>query len=103
MPISVPTMNLVGIVVSYSNTETPKERPKSCSSERTGSINNLSKGSLSLRVSHQSTWPSDAPEKNSVPLFELFHNTELTGSRSRFEFSLNKTSSLLSKAVGRPK
>lgn len=38
MPMSVPHMNFVGIVVSYSNTDTPYDRDSTCSSVRSGSM-----------------------------------------------------------------
>lgn len=52
IPTSVPHINFVGIVVSYSRTVTPYERDTICSSVFNGSIKSLSSGSLNFRVSH---------------------------------------------------
>lgn len=81
MPCSLPTIKRVGIVVSYSSTETPNDRSRTCSSVFSGSMKSTSKRSLSFRVSHQITWPSAPPEKNSVPVLLLTQRTEFTLSR----------------------
>lgn len=52
IPTSVPHINFVGIVVSYSKTVTPYDRETTWSSLLTGSIKRLSNGSLNFRVSH---------------------------------------------------
>lgn len=52
IPTSVPHMNFVGIVVSYSKTVTPYDREMSWSSVLIGSISNFSNGSFNFRVSH---------------------------------------------------
>lgn len=84
IPCSVPHINRVGIVVSYSRTDTPYDL--TWSSVRVGSIIKRSMG-LRLRMSHHIR-PSDDPEKNSDPLFELIHSTEVTGSPWLTSFSL---------------
>lgn len=93
MPCSEPTINLVGIVCSYSSTETPWERSRSCSSLFSGSMYRKSNLSLSLRVSHQITWPSAPPEKNSVPVLLLIHNTRLALSRWQISLGVVDTGS----------
>lgn len=52
IPTSVPHMNFVGIVVSYSKTVTPYDRDMDCSSVLIGSIRRRSSGSFSFLVSH---------------------------------------------------
>lgn len=52
IPTSVPHMNFVGIVVSYSKTVTPNDRDTNWSSVLIGSISKRSNGSFNFRVSH---------------------------------------------------
>lgn len=81
MPCSLPTINLVGIVCSYSSTETPWLRSRIWSSLFSGSIRSVSMLLLRLRISHQITWPSAPPEKNSVWCLLLIQSTRLARSR----------------------
>ena len=61
---SVPTMNLVGMVGSYSRDTPPCGRG---SFFAFGHSRRDSVGSPSFRMSHHSTWPSVLVEKHSVP------------------------------------
>ena len=64
-PCSVPTMNLVGIVGSYSRATPPRGRDDSLIF---GTSFNDSVGSPSFLMSHQNTWPSVLVEKHSAPV-----------------------------------
>ena len=77
-PCSVPTMNLVGMVGSYSRETPPNGRDDSL---MFGISFRDSVGSPSLRMSHQNTCPSVLVEKHSAPV--LKKGSRLEGTRSK--------------------
>mmetsp|Transcript_26763 Transcript_26763/g.62510 ORF Transcript_26763/g.62510 Transcript_26763/m.62510 type:complete len:269 (-) Transcript_26763:463-1269(-) len=83
LPCSVPTRNLVGPAAAEYSIETPPIVLPGSFAARSSSCS-LSEGSPSLRMSHQSTWPSVDVEAHSYAFLPCSHVMSYTGSRCEF-------------------